>query len=87
MEVSKAKEDQGKKKPVIKMEKELVSRNKLLEKAKIRNKHLSSLVDSDRKVRFIPNKLEAIEYTVEKLQSTVNQLEENYDVAIAKKII
>lgn len=88
MEVSKAKkakEDQSKK-TVIKMEKELVSKNKLLEKAKIRNKqHSSSLVDSNRKVRFISKKLEATEYTVEKLQSTLNQLEEKYDDAIANK--
>lgn len=68
------------------MEKELVSKNKLLEKAKIRNKqHSSTLVDSNRKVRFISKKLEATEYTVEKLQSTLNQLEEKYDDAIANK--
>lgn len=80
-----AKEDQSKT-SAIKMEKQLVSKNKLLEKAKIRNKqHLSSLVDSNRKVRFTAKKLEATECTVEKLQSTVNKLEEKYEVAIAEK--
>lgn len=74
MELSKAKRAKDQSKiSVIKMEKQLVSKIKLhvLEKAKIRNKqHLSTLVDSNRKVRFIAKKLEASECIC--LETTMN---------------
>ena len=64
------------------MEKQFISKIKLLERAKIRNK---CLVDSNRKVRFNANKLEATVCTVEKLQITINKFGENYEVVIAEK--
>lgn len=68
------------------MEKQLLSKNKLLEKAKIKNlKKLSSLIDSNRKVRFLEKKLEASKCDVENLQNTVHTLNEKYEAVNAEK--
>lgn len=60
------------------MEKQLVSKIKLLEKAKIKNKqHLNSLVDSNRKVRLIAKKLEASECICSETTMNCKQIRRN----------
>lgn len=66
------------------MEKQLLSKNKLLEKAKIK-KNLSFLIGSNRKVRFLEKKLEASKCDVENLQNTVHTLKEKYEAVNAEK--